>query len=338
MRKKLNFSMTRGLHVGAAVILAVACSASTDQNQGGSAGSSVGAAGSANGGKNSGGAPSSGTAGSPTIPAAGGASGSSMTGTASSSGAPAQAGATGTSTAGAPSGGSTSSGGSGVGSTAGGSSVAGAGGAPGAGGVAGGSADTCANGATAKPCPPTEPNSIAYIGCSMADNIGQGYGQVGGKIMWNNSGYGTGAKVVENWGASGDGWSLFNTKLNAIGGKDKVKAIMVQICILSTRSEANVKAMIQAARDHVNPGTHIYLVGQPSYEAGHSCFLAGDGGAEWTEATAKKMAMDSTVNKDLTYLGQFKLDTTKGESSDGCHAAGPGFTALGNQAKAYWGG
>jgi len=172
----------------------------------------------------------------------------------------------------------------------------------------------------------------------MADNIGQGYGQVGGKVMWNNSGYGTGAKVVENWGPSGDAWSLFATKLNAIGGKDKVKAIMVQICVLSTHSEANVKAMIQAARDHVNPGTHVYLVGQPSYEAGHSCFLAGDGGAEWTEATAQKMAMDSTVNKDLTYLGQFKLDTTKGESSDGCHAAGPGFTALGNQAKAYWGG
>ena len=81
--------------------------------------------------------------------------------------------------------------------------------------------------------------------------------------MWNNSGYGTGAKVVENWGPSGDAWSLFATKLNAIGGKDKVKAIMVQICVLSTHSEANVKAMIKAARDHVNPGTHIYLVGQP---------------------------------------------------------------------------
>ena len=172
----------------------------------------------------------------------------------------------------------------------------------------------------------------------MADNIGQGYGQVGGKIMWTNSGYGTGAKVVENWGPSGDGWPLFATKLNAIGGKDKVKAIMVQICVLSTHSEDNVKAMIQAARDHVNPGTHIYLVGQPSYEAGHSCFLAGNGGAEWTEATAQKMAKDPSVNKDLTYLGQFKLDTTKGESSDGCHASGPGLTSLGNQAKAYWGG
>jgi hypothetical protein len=172
----------------------------------------------------------------------------------------------------------------------------------------------------------------------MADNVGQGYAQVGGKIMWTNSGYGTGAKVVENWGPNGDGWSLFNTKLNAIGGKDKVKAIMVQICILQTRSEANVKAMIQAARDRLNPGTHIYLVGQPGYEAGHDCFLAGMGGAQWTDDTAKKIAMDPSLNQNLTYLGQFKLDSSKGEAQDGCHASGTGFTALGNQAKAFWGG
>jgi hypothetical protein len=179
---------------------------------------------------------------------------------------------------------------------------------------------------------------VAYIGCSMADNIGQGYNQVSGKVMWNNSGYGTGAKVVENWGPNGDAWSLFATKLNAIGGKDKVKAIMVQICVLSTHSEDNVKAMIKAAREHVNPGTHIYLVGQPQYEAGHTCSLAGAGGAEWTDTTAKKMAADSSVNQDLTYLGQFKLDTTKNESSDGCHASATGMPVLGNQAKAFWGG
>lgn len=172
----------------------------------------------------------------------------------------------------------------------------------------------------------------------MADNIGEGYASVGGKVMWTNSGYPTGAKVVENWGPNGDAWSLFATKLSAIGGKDKVKAIMVQICLLDTHSEANVKAMIQAARDHLNPGTHIYLVGQPGYEAGHDCFLAGNGGVKWADDTAKKLAADSSVNQDLTYLGQFLLDTTKGESSDGCHASASGKTKLGNQAKAFWGG
>lgn len=337
MHNQLKLSMTMGFQIGVAAAMLVACSGSSDPDPGGTAGTPS-VAGSSSGGKGgSGGAPST-TAGTSSVagtgPAMGGVvgvSGSSAGGATGTSGAPAQGGTGDAPSAGAPLGG-TAMGGAGGGS---GGVVTGGGSG---GGTGGASPGTCPDGATAQPCPPTEPNSIAYIGCSMADNIGQGYGQVGGKIMWNNSGYGTGAKVVENWGASGDGWSLFATKLNAIGGKDKVKAIMVQICILQTRSEDNVKAMIQAARDHTNPGTHIYLVGQPSYEAGHSCFLAGDGGAEWTEATAQKMAMDASVNKDLTYLGKFKLDTTKGESSDGCHAAGPGFTALGNQAKAYWGG
>ncbi|HET7539841.1 MAG TPA: hypothetical protein VFK05_08210 [Polyangiaceae bacterium] len=339
MHNKLKLSITRALQLGTAVGLAVACSASsTDQNQPGAAGATVGNAGSASGGKSSGGAPAA-AAGMPTFPAAGGgAAGSAPVGPAGSGGTPVQTGTGGTtSTGGAPVGGTTSAGGTAGKGSAGGSSVAG-GSSAGSTGAAGGSSGSCPNGATAQPCPPTEPNSIAYIGCSMADNIGQGYGQVGGKIMWNNSGYGTGAKVVENWGPNGDAWSLFTTKLAAIGGKDKVKAIMVQICVLSTHSEDNVKAMIKAARDHVNPGTHIYIVGQPSYEAGHSCFLAGNGGAEWTEATAQKMAMDSSVNQDMTYLGQFKLDTTKNESSDGCHASATGLTVLGNQARAFWGG
>lgn len=173
----------------------------------------------------------------------------------------------------------------------------------------------------------------------MADNLGQGYGQVGGKIMWTNSGYGTGAQVVENWMEGGNAWSLFDTKLKATGGIDKIKAIMVQICVLSTHSESNVKSMLKAARAKVKPGTHIYLVGQPQYEAGHTCSLAGTGGAEWTDATAQKMANDSSVNQDLTYLGKFIIDSTKGEvSSDTCHASASGMKVLGNQAVAYWGG
>jgi hypothetical protein len=171
----------------------------------------------------------------------------------------------------------------------------------------------------------------------MADNIGQGYGQVGGKIMWTNASYGTGAMVVENWMEGGSAWPTFDRKLTAMGGKDKVKAFMVQICVLSTHSDANVRSMVKAARAKVNPGTHIYIVGQPQYEAGHTCSLAGTGGAEWTDTEAQAIAKDSTVNQDLTYLGQFKLDTTKGESSDGCHASASGLTVLGNQAKAFWG-
>jgi hypothetical protein len=338
MHNKPKLWMRTGFWLGVTTVLAVACSSSTDPGEGGLAGSTS-SAGTGLGGSSTTGGTANAAAG--TLPATagttsvtGGASGSSsMAGTASG-GTPTQAGTGGMVTGGAPSGGAPSGGAGGTGA----GGKGGAGGTGGSGGTGGGTSGPCANGATAKPCPPTEPNSIAYIGCSMADNIGQGYSQVGGKIMWTNSGYPTGAKVVENWGPSGDGWSLFNTKLNAIGGKDKVKAIMVQICLLSTHSEANVKAMIQAARDRLNPGTHIYLVGQPGYEAGHECFLAGDDGAKWADDTAKKLAMDSSVNQNLTYLGQFKLDTTKGESSDGCHASAAGMTVLGNQAKAFWGG
>jgi hypothetical protein len=340
MRKKTKLWLTAGfqLSVGAAAV--VACSDATEPPPTGSAGSvsSAGTTSAAGSSMTTGGAPNSTAGTAPTMAgtsASGGGSGGSLsTGGTGTGGAAVQAGAGGTTSGGTTSAGS---GGASAGGKGGSGGVS-AGGSGASGGSGGGSTGSCANGATAKPCPPTEPNSVAYIGCSMADNIGQGYGQVSGKIMWNNSGYGTGAKVVENWGPSGDAWSLFATKLNAIGGKDKVKALMVQICVLSTHSEDNVKAMIAAARTHVNPGTHIYLVGQPQYEAGHTCSLAGPGGAEWTDTTAKKMAADSSVNQDLTYLGQFKLDTTKNESSDGCHASATGLPVLGNQAKAFWGG
>jgi hypothetical protein len=128
--------------------------------------------------------------------------------------------------------------------------------------------------------------------------------------------------------------------MQSIGGKDKVKAIMVQICIFSSRAtDDEVKSMIRSARAHTNPGTHIYLVGQPQYEAGHDCTLAGTGGAKWTDDEAKKIAADSSVNQDLTYLGAFKLDSTKGEvSSDSCHASTSGEDVLGKQAMAFFGG
>jgi hypothetical protein len=175
----------------------------------------------------------------------------------------------------------------------------------------------------------------------MANNIGTGYKRVGGTIMWNADNYQTGAMVVQNWtSSSSSSWSLFDQKMNANGGKDVVKAIMVQICILSTgATDAEVKSMIAAARAHTNPGTHIYLVGQPQYEAGHTCSIAG-GQEKSTDEQAKRLAADSSVNQDLTYLGKFQLDSTKGEvMSDTCHASSPtGENVLGNQAKAFWGG
>jgi hypothetical protein len=252
-------------------------------------------------------------------PSTGGMSGSAPTGGAvtagnSSGGTMPQGGNGGTSAGGGASAGTTSSGGS-------------------------GGSDACGT-ATAKPCPPTGNNSIAYIGCSMANNIGNGYKAVNGKIMWNSDGYGTGAQCVPQWVEGGSAWGGFDNKLKAIGGKDVVKAIMVQICIINPATDDQVKSMIKAARAHVNPDAHIYLVGQPQYENGHHCDIAG-GKEGTTDEQAKRLGEDKSIDPNMSYLGVFLLNCDKGECADSCHASsgpGKGEERLGNQAKAFWGG
>jgi len=307
--------------------------------QGGRAGSPTGNAGTPGNAGSLGAAGDSGVAGTTGVAGAtgnGGRGGS--TGVAGTTGIAGGGGTTGTAgTSGVA--GTTGGGGRGGAGAAGTTGGAGRGGTIGSGGRGGTGTGGSGAGGSGGFMPPTEPGSIAYIGCSMADNIGGGYRAVGGTIMWTNQGYATGAKVVQNWTANGDGWSLFNTKMNATGGKDKIKAIMVQICILSSRAtDAELKSMIQAARDHTNPGTHIYIVGQPQYEAGHECNLAGPGGAKWTDDQAKALAADPSVNQNMTYLGQFKLNCSNNECQDACHANTAGQQSLGNQAKAFWGG
>ncbi|MGK3985135.1 hypothetical protein WME99_18950 [Sorangium sp. So ce136] len=175
----------------------------------------------------------------------------------------------------------------------------------------------------------------------MANNIGTGYKRVGGRIMWNADSYQTGAMVVQNWtNPTSSSWQLFDRKMESIGGKDVVKAIMVQICILSQRAtDRELRDMVNAARQHVNPGTHIYIVGQPVYNEGHDCFIAGAGGADWTDMKAQELANDPTINENMSYLGKFILNNDAGEVSDGCHASSPkGENVLGEQAKAFFGG
>lgn len=263
-----------------------------------------------------------GACGSESDPVDGLGSGGGATGGTTSTGGPATAGST--------------SGGTGGGATTGGTTGTGGGGTGGAG--AGGGAGT---GGGDDGLPPTGENSVAYTGCSMANNIGTGYKRVGGKIMWNADNYQTGAMVVQNWtNPSSSSWQLFDRKMDSIGGKDVVKAIMVQICILSQRAtDQELRDMVNAAREHVNPGTHIYIVGQPVYNEGHDCFIAGAGGADWTDMKAQELANDPTINENMSYLGKFILNNDAGEVSDGCHASSPkGENVLGEQAKAFFGG
>lgn len=210
----------------------------------------------------------------------------------------------------------------------------------GAGGDVGSGGDLGSGGQAGGDLPPTGENSIAYTGCSMAYNIGTGYKRVGGTRMWNSDGYQTGAMVVQNWtNPDSSSWNLFDQKMESIGGIDTVKAIMVQICITSQRAtDEELHDMVNSAREHVNPGTHIYIVGQPTYNDGHECFIAGDGGADWTDMKAQELANDSSINENMSYLGKFVLDDDAGEVSDGCHASESGEDVLGEQAIEFFGG
>jgi hypothetical protein len=171
----------------------------------------------------------------------------------------------------------------------------------------------------------------------MANNIGNGNGRVGNGVMWDSSGYGTGAMVVQNWtDTNSASWQLFDQKVAAVGGRDVVKAVQVMICIFPQRAtDQEVRDMIQAAKDHTNPGTHIFLSGQPVYNEGHECSLAGDGGADWTDEEAQKIAAEGIP--DVSYLGTWYLDNNAGEvMSDSCHATSAGEDSMALQANDYF--
>ncbi|KAI5919078.1 hypothetical protein F4810DRAFT_689477 [Camillea tinctor] len=173
--------------------------------------------------------------------------------------------------------------------------------------------------------------TMGFIGCSMAENVAQGYVSIGGKRMWGP--YGTGALVVQSWtNSNGAAWQKFDAQAAKYG---KPTAVWVQICIFANPGATYVEVtqLIENARAHASPNTTIYITGQPLYDAGHSCFLAGQGGAELTDSLARQAANDSA--QDVIYPGSFILHTD--EVQDGCHANAAGQESLGRQAEAFWG-
>jgi len=197
---------------------------------------------------------------------------------------------------------------------------------------------TC-TGATTPPttAPTTSPtggpqpaNSMGFIGCSMAENVAQGYVADGGKRMWGP--YGTGGLVVQSWtDPNSAAWQKFDQQAGSFG---KPSAVWVQICIFASSGATydEVKRLIANARQHAAPAATIYITGQPLYDAGQTCSLAGANGPQLTDNLAKQAAADTTQN--VRYPGQFHLHT--GEVADGCHANTTGQAALGRQALAFW--
>jgi len=175
------------------------------------------------------------------------------------------------------------------------------------------------------------PNTMGYCGCSMAQNVADGYRSVGGQRMWG--GYGTGGMVVQNWtDPNSSSWQLFDQQTAKYG---KPTAIWVQVCIFSNGATYDeVKQMIAAAKQHCAPGATVYITGQPLYPEGNVCSLAGGAdGPPSTDRLAQQAGNDASQN--VMYIGTFTLKNS--EVADGCHANAAGQTALGNQAVSKWG-
>lgn len=191
----------------------------------------------------------------------------------------------------------------------------------------------CNGGGAGTPSPTGAPgtHSMGFIGCSMAENVAQGYVADGGTRMWGP--YGTGGLVVQSWtDPNSSAWQLFDQQVAKFG---KPTAVWVQICIFASQGATytEVKQLIANARLHAAPAATIYITGQPLYDAGHVCSLAGANGPQLTDSLAQQAGNDTTQN--VRYPGQFHLHN--GEDVDGCHANTAGQASLGRQALAFWG-
>ncbi|GAB3535910.1 cellulose-binding domain-containing protein [Phytohabitans suffuscus] len=184
--------------------------------------------------------------------------------------------------------------------------------------------------------PPTPPpggqaNSMGFIGCSMAENVAQGYVAVGGRRMWGP--YGTGGLVVQSWtDTNSSAWQRFDQQVSRFG---RPTAVWVQICVFAQNGATydEVRRLIANARQHAAPGATVYISGQPLYDAGQTCTLAGANGPQLTDSLARQAAADASQN--VVYPGVFRL--RNGEVADGCHANTAGQQSLGRQAQGYWG-
>lgn len=176
------------------------------------------------------------------------------------------------------------------------------------------------------------PNSMGFIGCSMAENTAAGYRAIGGQRMWGP--YGTGGDVVQNWtDPNSAAWDKFDQQVAQYG---QPTAVWVQICIFASSGATydEVKTLIANARQHAAPDATIYITGQPLYDSGWTCNLAGSSGPELTDELAQRAGDDPDLN--VIYPGTFG-PLGQGTTSDSCHANSAGEELLGQQAVQYFG-
>jgi hypothetical protein len=210
---------------------------------------------------------------------------------------------------------------SGSGTGAGGTSGSGSGTGGGGGGSGAGSADDINSG----------PNTMGWVGCSMASNVAEGYARIGGTRMWGS--YGGGGAVVQDWTNVNSGsWNGFDNQVEARGGT--LSAVWIMVCAFSSGLTMDqIRQIVANTKIHA-PGAYLYITGQPLYEEGHVCTLAGEGVPENTDLQAQMIAAE---DPDVHYAGALGPLNAGEYSGDSCHTTSTGGDKLGRQVKAIWG-
>jgi len=179
-----------------------------------------------------------------------------------------------------------------------------------------------------------EPRTMGFVGCSMSVNVAQGYQTLGGERLWPPVQAYNGM-VVQNWANTNDNvWSAFEDQVNTYGTPDSV---WVMLCIFSNQITYQETTQIIGNVRERAPNATIHITGQPLYEEGLSCSLAGVGGPELTDDMAQQAGNDASQN--VNYGGIFGPLTAAHTAGDatGCHANNDGQAFLGQQAIDKWG-
>jgi hypothetical protein len=328
----MNAAVTRVLGAG---LLAIACGASSRQPERseGSSGT-TGGVGAPNGGSGGDKAVSTGGTGNET--AEGGRAGEGDAGRGGDTGSNANGGGAGTmgvaGTAGSGGMGGQSAGGTDAlgGAGASGNAAGGtAGSADGGAGAAGGNS-SAGNGGAGETG--GEENTIGWIGCSLSNNVADGYARIGGTRMWWGSGF-TNPTLVDYKDQNSRGWMGFDDNVQRYG---LPTGVWIQICAYEeTPTMQDVIAVVAIVREHAAPRATIYITGMPLYVEGHVCPLFEGTSPELTDRLAREAAEDP--NLGLIYPGVFGPLEESELSGDGCHTTAAGGNRLGEQALGFWG-
>jgi hypothetical protein len=167
----------------------------------------------------------------------------------------------------------------------------------------------------------------------MTDNVADGYNKLGFQRMWPSIPAYWG-QVVQAWADNNSGvWDAFDEQVTMHGVPE---AVWVMVCIFNPPGVQleEMKQIVANVRERA-PGVKIYITGQPFYEPGADCSIAGQEGPQLTDDMAKMVAEDESIG-NVEYAGKFG-PLSAGQKADACHANEAGKQLLGQQAADMFG-